>query len=418
MSIASEITRLQNAKADLKTAIQGKGVAVSVNAKLDQYADLVDAIQQGSTMVLQAKSETYNASNVQQTDTIAPDTGYDGLSQVDITINAVQSGSATTPATSITANPSITVNTTTGVISATVSTSQNVTPTVVEGYVESGTSGTITVSGSNTSALSTQSGKTVTPTESEQTAVAANKYTLGAVKVGAISSTYVGSGITQRTSSDLQESGAIITAPSGYYANNATLTVPSGSAVPAATITATSASVTAGLNLLTFTKTVNNTPQVSEGYISAGTAGDTAISLSAPVTTRTSSDLTASGATVTAPAGYYGSAASKTVQSGTAGTPSATKGAVSNHSITVTPSVTNTTGYITGGTKTGTAVTVSASELVSGTLTLSSVGTADVTNYAVVSIEITDGNNIGYGITDGTIPRVGIAKVGYAELGE
>ena len=45
---------------------------------------------------------------------------------------------------------------------------------------------------------------------------------------------------------------------------------------------------------------------------------------------------------------------------GTAGTPTATKGTVSNHSIPVTPSVTNTSGYIDGGTKTGTAVTVAA----------------------------------------------------------
>ena len=66
--------------------------------------------------------------------------------------------------------------------------------------------------------------------------------------------------------------------------------------------------------------------------------------------------------------------------SGTAGTPTATKGTVSNHSITITPSVTNTTGYITGGTKTGTAVTVSASELVSGTLYCDDAGTWGVTN--------------------------------------
>lgn len=72
--------------------------------------------------------------------------------------------------------------------------------------------------------------------------------------------------------------------------------------------------------------------------------------------------------------------------SGTAGTPTATKGTVSNHSISVTPSVTNTTGYITGGTKTGTAVSVSASELVSGTYSVTSSGTKDVTNYASASI--------------------------------
>ena len=72
--------------------------------------------------------------------------------------------------------------------------------------------------------------------------------------------------------------------------------------------------------------------------------------------------------------------------SGTAGTPTATKGTVSNHSINVTPSVTNTTGYITGGTKNGTAVTVSASELVSGTYNVTSSGTKDVTNYASASV--------------------------------
>lgn len=73
---------------------------------------------------------------------------------------------------------------------------------------------------------------------------------------------------------------------------------------------------------------------------------------------------------------------------GTAGTPTATKGTVSNHAIAVTPSVTNTTGYITGGTKTGTAVTVSASELVSGSETKTVNGTYDVTNLASLVVAI------------------------------
>lgn len=47
MSIASEITRLQTAKSDLKTAIEDKGVTVPTAATLDDYADLVDAIQTG-----------------------------------------------------------------------------------------------------------------------------------------------------------------------------------------------------------------------------------------------------------------------------------------------------------------------------------------------------------------------------------
>ena len=47
MSIASEISRLQTAKADLKTAIEGKGVTVPSSTKLDGYADLVDSIETG-----------------------------------------------------------------------------------------------------------------------------------------------------------------------------------------------------------------------------------------------------------------------------------------------------------------------------------------------------------------------------------
>lgn len=76
------------------------------------------------------------------------------------------------------------------------------------------------------------------------------------------------------------------------------------------------------------------------------------------------------------------------VPDGTAGTPTATKGNVSNHSISVTPSVTNTDGWITGGTKTGTAVTVSASELVSGSETKTANGTYDVTNLASLVVAI------------------------------
>ena len=104
------------------------------------------------------------------------------------------------------------------------------------------------------------------------------------------------------------------------------------------------------------------------------------------IASKTSSDVSVSGDTVTIPAGNYASQVTKSVASGTAGTPSASKGTVSNHSVSVTPSVTNTTGYITGGTKTGTAVTVSASELVSGTYTVDSSGTKDVTNYASASV--------------------------------
>ena len=47
MAISDEIARLQQAKADLKTAIENKGVTVPSNATLDDYPDLVDSIVTG-----------------------------------------------------------------------------------------------------------------------------------------------------------------------------------------------------------------------------------------------------------------------------------------------------------------------------------------------------------------------------------
>ena len=99
---------------------------------------------------------------------------------------------------------------------------------------------------------------------------------------------------------------------------------------------------------------------------------------------------TTSSQTITADSGYDGlsSVQINAMPSGSAGTPVATKGSVSNHSVSVTPSVTNTAGYISGGTKTGTAVTVSASELVSGSETKTANGTYDVTNLAELLVNV------------------------------
>lgn len=475
--------------------------------------------------VLQTKTATYTPTTSKQTATITADSDYDGLDEVDITVNAIQTET-----------------------------------------------------------------KSATPTESAQTITPTSGKYLTSVSVGAISSTYVGSGVTQRSSADLTVSGATITAPSGYYPDSAsksvaTMTLPTttstsatsgytakatldrstsdrylnispgynsaggyykinkvanGSVTAPSSISGTSATVSTGTNTLTLTKSVSVTPNVTTaGYISNGTAGNSSVSLTASVTTkgastitpstseqsiaagtyltgkqtisampsgtagtptitvgglsrgeriirasvtntegyidggtlnadsvvldatsfasgsttitengtfdvigyesavvnvpstqptiqslsvtptesaqtfnassvdgykpvtvgaisntyvgsgvtrRSSTDLTASGATVTVPAGYYSAQASKAVASGTAGTPTATKGTVSSNSISVTPSVTNSTGYITGGTKTGTAVTVSASELVSGTYSVTGSGTKDVTNYASISV--------------------------------
>lgn len=478
---------------------------INISAKLHVNSATIGVgglkpVIEGGIASLQEKTESYTPTETAQSETITPDSGYDGLSQVEISVGAISSdyvgssvprkgssdltvsgatvtapagyysssasksvasGSATTPATSITANPSISVSSG-GLITATVNKSQNVTPTVSAGYVSSGTAGAIGVTGSTTSQLSTQAAATINPTESEQTAVASGKYTTGAVKVGAISSTYVGSGITQRSSSDLSASGDTVTAPAGYYASSASKSVAAGTAG-----TPSASKGTVSNHAVTVTPSVTN----QTGYITGGTKTGTGVSVSASelvsgtldvstngtkdvtnyqyadvnvgggaptlqtktksytptetaqsedvtadsgydglskvsvsvgaisssyvgsgITRRSSSDLTASGDTVSVPSGYYSSNASKAVASGSAGTPTATKGTVSNHSVSVTPSVTNTTGYITGSTKTGTAVSVSASELVSGNLAITENGTGiDVSNYSTVSVAVEGG---------------------------
>lgn len=220
MSIASEITRLQSAKSDLKTSIENKGVTVPSATTIDGYSALVDQISTGAT--LQSKSVTPTES----AQTVSPDVGYDGLSSVsvgaisstyigsditqrsssDLTASgatvtapsgyyaanaskAVASGSASTPATTVTANPSISVNSS-GLITASVSATKSVTPTVSAGYVSSGTAGTITVSGSNTQQLATKAAATYTPTTSTQT-IASGQYLTGAQTINPIPSEYI-----------------------------------------------------------------------------------------------------------------------------------------------------------------------------------------------------------------------------------
>lgn len=96
----------------------------------------------------------------------------------DVTVQAVPQGSATTPATIITADPTISVSSG-GLITSTVSKTQQITPTVVEGYVSAGTPGNVGVSGSNTQQLTTQGAQTIHPASTDQS-IASGKYLTGA----------------------------------------------------------------------------------------------------------------------------------------------------------------------------------------------------------------------------------------------
>ena len=129
----------------------------------------------------------------------------------------------------------------------------------------------------------------------------------------------------------------------------------------------------------TGTKSINtNGTHDVTGYASA--------SVSVPTgTARTSADLTASGATVTAPAGLYAEAATKSVASGSATTPATT--------ITANPSISvdSSTGVITASTSATQSVTptVSAGYVSSGTagtITVSGSNTSNLTTQAAQTI--------------------------------
>lgn len=272
----------------IKTYIRPQGTkSISANGTgidVTEYASVDVSVPSGQPNL---QSKTYNVSSA-GTATVTADSGYDGLSSVSVSV----------PSASFWTNiADLGFSTVDGIREWHVIAQTVVDPDEgdIEGWITAGN-----YDGNTQSFTAVPSNTTITPTESPQT-IGGYKYMMeGAVTVGAISSTYVGSGITRRSSTD----------------------------------------------------------------------------------------LTASGATVTVPSGYYSAQASKAVASGTAGTPTATKGTVSNHSVSVTPSVTNSTGYITGGTKSGTAVTVSASELVSGSETKTENGTYNVTNLASLVVDI------------------------------
>lgn len=89
---------------------------------------------------------------------------------------------------------------------------------------------------------------------------------------------------------------------------------------------------------------------VSGDILSGKTAYADGQKLTGTIVTKTSSNLTASGATVTVPAGYYASSASKSVSTAAQATPSIS---VSSSGL-ITASTTQSAGYVSSGTKSAT----------------------------------------------------------------
>ena len=412
------------------TSEVGMSASLSVSGVSVGIGGLQPAIEGG---VASLQSKSVNPSESEQL--IEPDDGYDGLS--DVTVGAISStyvGSGITSRSSsdLSANddtisvpagyyasaaskavasmtlPTAASSTGTGTNKATIAASTSTQYiNIPTGYNASAAKYTLSAMPAMTlptSASSTSSGTskaTINPSESNQYINIPTGYnSAGAYYlIAAVSNTYVGSGITRRSSTDLGASGDTVSVPAGYYESAVSKAVASGSATtPATTITA-NPSITVGSDgkiTAMVSKSQNVAPTVSAGYVSSGTAGAIGVTGSATsqLSTQAAATITPSTSQQTAVAsGKYttGAVVVSAMPSGTAGTPSCTKGSVSNHAISVTPSVTNQTGYITGGTKTGAAVSVAASELVSGTLNISQNGEQDVTTYQKVNVSVSGG---------------------------
>lgn len=105
-------------------------------------------------------------------------------------IAAFSSGSATTPSTTITSNPTLSLNSSNGLITASHSKTQSVTPSVVAGYVSTGTAGNVTASGSSTLQLTTKAATTYNVSSSDQT-ISSGQYLLGAQTIKAVTTSNI-----------------------------------------------------------------------------------------------------------------------------------------------------------------------------------------------------------------------------------
>ena len=146
--------------------------------------------------------------------------------------------------------------------------------------------------------------------------------------------------------------------------------------------------------------TVSEASHIRQGYVGHLNDGTTVTGTysggSPSLQAKTNISPSTSSQTITPDQGYDGlsSVQINAMPTGSA-VVTATKGTVSNHSVQVTPNANvPTAGYFASGNYPGTAVTVSASELVSGNKEITANGTnIDVADYSTVSVAVPSGSS-------------------------
>lgn len=231
---------------------KGGGGTILVSDTLDTNGGTIRTITAKKVVSLQTKTITPTSS----AQTVNPDTGYDGFSQV-------------------------------------------------------------IVNGSSGSTINNQN-KTVTPTTSQQTITADSGYTgLGTVTVNAMptmtlptsAASSATSGYTSKATIGRSTAAQYINIPPGYNSAGAYYVisaVANGSATGPSSLSGSSATVSTGTNTLTLTKTgVTTTPTVSAGYVASATASTATITLTASVTTKAAATITPTTSNQTIAAGTY-----------------------------------------------------------------------------------------------------------------
>ena len=288
----------------------------------------------------------------------------------------ISSGSATISG-SITTTPTISVSNS-GLITASVNGSVELTPTVDAGYITEGTTGTVNYSGSKTQQLTTKAATTFNTSASDQSIAAGTyltgKQTIKAVTTANISAENIKDGIVVKVG-DANSAGRI---------KNVT-----GIFTDSSTVSSGQTAATAG--------------QILSGY-SAWVDGE---EVKGNIATKTASNLTASGKTVTVPAGYYATQVTKDVATAEQATPSVSIDSAGK----ITATATQTEGYVAAGTKTGTkqlttkAATTFNTSTSDQTIASGTYLTGKQTIKAVTTSNIDAGN-----IKDGVTVKVGDAN--------